>query len=258
MKSPSDVASGEPHPTPPLDLSRVRAITLDLDDTLWPIWPTIVRAEAVMQTWLAEHAPATAALCLQPGVLRGTRERMASERPDLAHDLSALRRETIRCLLLQAGDDPVLAEPAFEVFFAERQRVELFDDARPALAWLGARYPVVALSNGNADLQRVGIAAHFHAAVAARDFGVGKPDPRIFHAAANAAGVPAHAVLHIGDDAHLDALGALEAGMQAAWINRDAREWPFGPTRPHVILRGLSELVSVLDQTDRSGPDVVI
>ena len=131
MKSPSDVASGEPHPTPPLDLSRVRAITLDLDDTLWPIWPTIVRAEAVMQTWLAEHAPATAALCLQPGVLRGTRERMASERPDLAHDLSALRRETIRCLLLQAGDDPVLAEPAFEVFFADvsNQSMRRFRDS---------------------------------------------------------------------------------------------------------------------------------
>ena len=29
---------------PALDLSRIRAITLDLDDTLWPIWPTIARA----------------------------------------------------------------------------------------------------------------------------------------------------------------------------------------------------------------------
>ena len=32
-----------------LELSRIRAITLDLDDTLWPIWPTIERAERVLQ-----------------------------------------------------------------------------------------------------------------------------------------------------------------------------------------------------------------
>jgi FMN hydrolase / 5-amino-6-(5-phospho-D-ribitylamino)uracil phosphatase len=248
MNSPSDPALTAVWPDARLDPGRVRAITLDLDDTLWPIWPTIARAEAVMQAWLEAQAPATAALCLQPGVLRGTRERIGRDRPDLAHDLSALRRETVRCLLLQAGDDPVLAEPAFEVFFAERQRVELFDDALPALAWLSSRYPVVALSNGNADLQRVGIAEYFHAAIGAREFGVGKPDPRIFHAAADAAGVPAHAVLHIGDDAHLDALGALEAGMQAAWVNRGAHDWPHEPRRPHVTLSDLRKLVELLGQ----------
>jgi len=231
---------------PELDLARVRAITLDLDDTLWPIWPTIARAETVMQAWLAEHAPATAALCSQPDVMRATRQRKGRERPDLAHDLTALRRETVRALLLQAGDDPLLAEPAFEVFFAERQKVALFDDALPALAWLSTRFPVVALSNGNADLQRVGIAEHFHAAIGAREFGVGKPDPRIFHAAADLAGVPAHAVLHIGDDVHLDAVGALEAGMQAAWVNRDARAWPHERWRPHVILSDLRALQVIL------------
>ena len=45
-----------------LDLSRIRAITLDLDDTLWPVWPTIHRAEDVLRAWLDTHAPRTAAL----------------------------------------------------------------------------------------------------------------------------------------------------------------------------------------------------
>ena len=47
-----------------LDLSRIRAITLDLDDTLWPVWPTIHRAEQVLSDWLMQHAPATAALSI--------------------------------------------------------------------------------------------------------------------------------------------------------------------------------------------------
>ena len=45
-----------------LDLGKIKAITLDLDDTLWPIWPTIERAEKALHDWLSEHAPMTCAL----------------------------------------------------------------------------------------------------------------------------------------------------------------------------------------------------
>ncbi len=225
-----------------LDTAAIRAITIDLDDTLWPIWPTIVRAEAALQDWLGLHAAATAALCAVPANMRAVREDLQRQRPELAHDLSALRRESIRLLLERAGDAPALAEPAFEVFFAERQRVELFADALPALDFLSARWPLVALSNGNADLGRVGLARYFHGAVSARGFGVGKPDARIFHAAAQAAGVPASAVLHIGDDLALDVLGARNAGMQAAWLNRAGTAWPPAEPLPQLIAASLSAL----------------
>ena len=192
--------------------------------------------------WLAQHAPATAAQWGNPAALREVRNQMHRTRPDLAHDLSALRRESIRLVLSQAGDDPALAEPAFDVFFAERQRVELFEDALPALEWLAARYPVVALSNGNADVQRVGLGQHFRAALSAREFGVGKPDARIFHAAASAAGVGAAEVLHIGDDAQLDVVGALGAGMQVAWLNRAGHAWEHAPLQPHATVSDLLAL----------------
>ena len=76
-----------------LDARRIRAITLDLDDTLWPIWPTIERAERVLQDWLEANAPATGALCRDRAVLREVRERLNAVRPDLAHDMTALRLE---------------------------------------------------------------------------------------------------------------------------------------------------------------------
>ncbi len=226
--------------------ARIKAISIDLDDTLWPIWPTIERAEAVLAAWLQQHAPATAALSGNPQALREARHYLQIKRPDLSNDLSALRRESIRFVLLKAGDDPALAEPAFEVFFAERQRVELFDDALPALEWLAGRYPVVAVSNGNADVHRVGLGQHFHAALSAREFGVGKPDARIFHAAATAAGVRPSEVLHIGDDAQLDALGALVAGLQAAWLNRNGDAWEHAPLEPHTTVPDLMTLCNEL------------
>ncbi|MFM8865531.1 MAG: HAD family hydrolase [Limnohabitans sp.] len=225
-----------------LDLARIKAITLDLDDTLWPVWPTIRRAEAVLQDWLARHAPAAAVLSAQPDTRQAIRAEINARHADRAHDLSFLRREAIRALLQAAGEPAELAEAAFEVFFAERQRVQLFDDALPALAFWSARLPVVALSNGNADVHRVGIGAHFHASVSARETGVAKPDVRIFEAAARAAGVAPREVLHVGDDAHLDGVGGLAAGMQVAWLNRDGQAWSHGDSRPHLEVPDLHAL----------------
>ena len=209
-----------------LDVAKIRAISIDLDDTLWPIWPTIERAEKALHDWLAAHAPMASALFANPAALREIRAEMGNSRPELKHDMSALRRESIRLALYRAGENPLLAQEAFDVFFAERQNVILFDDALPALEFLAGRFPLVALTNGNADLERIGLAPYFRAAISAREFGVGKPDPRIFHAAAGALDLTPEDVLHVGDDATLDALGALNAGMQAAWINRSEHLWP--------------------------------
>jgi HAD superfamily hydrolase (TIGR01509 family) len=224
-----------------LEPSRVRAISLDLDDTLWPIWPAIERAEQVLHAWLVERAPMAAALFSNPTALREIRNHVAEQRPELKHDLSSVRRESIRLALYRSGEDPRLAEAAFEAFFAARQQVDLFDDVEPALRFLSQRFPLVSLSNGNADLARVGIAAYFRAAVSAREFGVGKPDPRIFHAAAGAVDVPPEAVLHVGDDATLDVIGGLNAGMQTVWVNRSDHLWPH-EQQPHLTVASLSEL----------------
>lgn len=232
-------------PSLALDTKRIRAISFDLDDTLWPIWPTIERAERVLHEWLVRQAPKTASLLVTPGVLRELREATEKERSDLAHDMSAMRRESIRAALVRAGEDAALAEPAFDVFFAERQRVTFYDDALPALRWLSARYPLVAVSNGNADIHLTGVGRWFRAAFNARSFGSAKPHAPIFHAAAASVGIEPHEMLHVGDDAALDVVGALDAGMQAAWLVRDERPWDRG-ARPQLIVPNLHALCVAL------------
>jgi FMN hydrolase / 5-amino-6-(5-phospho-D-ribitylamino)uracil phosphatase len=224
-----------------LDLTAIKAITFDLDDTLWPVWPAIERAEQALGDWLGQHAPMTAALFANPAARLEVREQVTRARPDLKHQLSTIRRQAIRLALQRSGEDPQLAETAFDVFFAERNRVTLYADVLPGLAFLSSRFPLVALSNGNADLERIGISNYFKASISAQAFGVGKPDPRIFHAAAGAAEVQPQQVLHVGDDATLDVLGALNCGMQTVWINRVDQLWVLD-AMPHETVTTLTDL----------------
>jgi FMN hydrolase / 5-amino-6-(5-phospho-D-ribitylamino)uracil phosphatase len=226
-----------------LDITKIKAISLDLDDTLWPVWPTIERAEKKLHDWLCDHAPMTAAMYSTPAALRDIRNHIATQRPELKNDLSAVRRESIRLALYRAKENPLLADAAFEVFFEARQQVDFYPDALPALAFLSQRLPLVSLSNGNADLVRTGLSPYFRAGLSAREFGVGKPDPRIFHAAAGALGTTPECVLHVGDDIALDVLGALNVGMQVAWVNRIDASWPDAHRiRPQLEIAQLTEL----------------
>jgi len=224
-----------------LNISKIKAITLDLDDTLWPVWPAIAGAEKALSAWLAPRAPGAAALIGNAASRLALREAVQAQRPDKVHDMSFLRLEMLRQALQQHDEDTALVAPAFEVFLNQRMRVELYADALPALTFLAQRFALVAVSNGNADVHRVGIGAHFRGSVSAHVLGVAKPDVRIFQAAAASVGVAADEVLHVGDDAALDVLGGLNAGMQTVWVNRAGHAWEH-PQQPHVTVSSLQTL----------------
>jgi HAD superfamily hydrolase (TIGR01549 family) len=211
-------------------------LSFDLDDTLWPVEPVMLAAEAEMLAWMRERHPA-----IMRGhdreSLRRLRAAVAERFPERSHDMTFLRHRTLSEMFAAAGQSEAHADAAFEVFFAARNRVTLYADVAAALERLSGRYRLFALSNGNADLKRCGIARWFAGHVTAISAGAPKPDIRIFSRLIEEAGVEAQQILHIGDDPQLDVIGASEAGLQAAWLNRAAKPWPTHlPAAPRTIL----------------------
>lgn len=216
-------------------------LSFDLDDTLWPVGPVIAAAESELLSWLRARYPRTVS-GHDVESLRALRAQVTERFPEHGHDLTFLRHRALKDLFGAAGHAESLADEALEVFFAARNRVEFYEDVRPALMRLRARYRLFAVSNGNADLRRCGIADLFAGHITARAAGAAKPDARIYAALLEMAGVEAHQVLHIGDDPLADVVGAMQAGMQAAWLNRDARQWPPQYERPARIISSLAEI----------------
>ncbi len=234
----------------------IRAITLDLDDTLWPFAPIGARIERVLDDWLRIHSPRTAERF--PIVeMRALRERVFDAHPHLLHDMGAVRLLTLEQAFRESGDDPALAGPAYDVFYAERNRVECYPDAIDALARISAKLPVAALSNGNADLAAIGLDHHFAFQLGAREHGAAKPDPGIFLAACERLGCAPGEVLHVGDHIEMDVLGAARAGLRTAWMHRDdARaqhpHWPHDDIAPDLIVADMAALADLLEgMTDR-------
>lgn len=227
----------------------VRAITLDLDDTVWPFAPVAERIERVLDDWLRAHSPPTAGM-FPVEAMRALRERVRRANPQLEHDLSALRRRTLEVALRDSGADPALLEPAYEAFYAARNEVEHYPDSLEALARIGARVPVAALTNGNADLGRIGIAGHFAFQLGAREHGRAKPSPCIFHAACARLGCAHGEVLHVGDHIEADVAGAARAGLRSCWINREGRRWEHPELSPDLEFDSLAGLADWLDAHD--------
>jgi FMN hydrolase / 5-amino-6-(5-phospho-D-ribitylamino)uracil phosphatase len=180
--------------------------------------------------------------------MRALRAEVAAERTDLAHDFTAQRHLTMQRAFTTCGIHDVPLETLWEIYFSARNSVDLFPDSLPALQRIAGRWPVVSLTNGNADLDRIGIREHFAHHVSARDTGTPKPDARIFLAAAERLGVAPAEVLHVGDDPELDVVGARDAGMRTAWINRAGHPWPGAlGAAPDLDLRDMSALADWLD-----------
>jgi putative hydrolase of the HAD superfamily len=206
-------------------LGDLGAVAFDLDNTLWDVGPVLVRAEQCLRAWLHEHCPRiTERVSIEE--MRAARERLARSEPHNAHDFTYLRMAGLAAHARECGYAEEVAERAFQVFFAARNELQPYPDVRSALERLRSRYKLASLSNGNADLELIGLAPLFNVSLNARQIGVAKPDPRCFEQLARDLRLEAAGILYVGDDPVLDVEAARAAGLRTAWMNRSHAPWP--------------------------------
>jgi FMN hydrolase / 5-amino-6-(5-phospho-D-ribitylamino)uracil phosphatase len=204
---------------------EIHAVAFDLDNTLWDVDPVLARAEELWMAWLREHCPRiTERLSLAD--MRAARMALAAREPHNAHDMTYLRIASLAQHARECGYADSVADEAFEIFIAARNAVDLYADVRPGLERLRARYALASLSNGNADLARIGLADVFSVSLNARGIGAAKPDRRCFDHLVADLNLEPWQVIYVGDDPLLDVAAARAAGLPTAWMNRTGQEWP--------------------------------
>ena len=224
---------------------RVQAITLDLDNTLWDIFPVVEKAEAETYRNIQNNFPRVAELCTLED-LRDLRDEIYYTRTDIQHDLTEIRRVAYAQVLEQAGyTDNGKSQELAEFFVWHRNQVELYPDVPKALEQLAAKYPLVALTDGNADLEVIGINEYFLDNMSAARVGATKPDSKGFLMACNLTGTKPENTLHIGDHPNYDVFGAQNAGLQAMWIRRNNEVWN-EKFRPDYCVESLAQAVEIL------------
>ena len=112
-------------------------------------------------------------------------------------------------------------------------------------------YKVALLSNGYADSQHakidhVDIEKYFDEVIVTGDYGIHKPDPRIFEIMAEKLGVKCEECMMVGDVFSTDILGARNANMTPVWIILDDE-------RPAIYYDGyrinnLNEIYEILEK----------
>lgn len=228
----------------------IKLITFDLDDTLWPIHDVIVKAEAALQAWLHEQHPDVMATHDKES-LKALRIHIFKNNPHLSHSPTAMRKAMLTALFEQSGlsgEEAVqLSETAFEYFIHHRNQVDLFDDAEHLLTELKKRFTLGAITNGNADLQKIGLDHLFDFHISADIIGKAKPHPAMFEAALAQGPFKPEETIHIGDHPKEDVAAAKALGIKTIWINHFDRPWT-EEEKAHYEADNLLNLLDAIDQ----------
>lgn len=232
-------------------MAKLGLVTFDLDNTLWPIDEVISAAEAEWLEWLrVAHVKSHEAL--QVDLFRTRRQEVLTREPDLIHDLTALRIRTTEEAFVAFGlaktEARQIAEAAFEVFHVARNRVTLFEGTLNVIRRLSERFVIGALTNGNADLGKIGIADYFDFHHSSESVGRRKPALDMFRAGLDSARMSPDRCVHVGDHPLEDVDAARRAGYHAVWFNRAQATWPSELELPAHTIQSLEDLIPLVER----------
>ncbi len=232
-------------------VGQISALTFDLDDTLYDNRQVILRTEQEALSFVQNYHPALKTL--QNSEFHRLRQALRETEPDIYHDVTEWRRRAVEQAMLDAGltaSEAALGAEASMAHFAKwRSRIDVPQETHDTLAALAEKWPLVAITNGNAQPELFGMGDYFEFVLRAGPDGRSKPFNDMYHLAAKRLNVPLGEILHVGDDLTTDVAGAIRCGMQACWIkpeNADLMQAFDSRLLPHVEISRLASLTTLI------------
>ena len=206
---------------------KIKAITFDLDDTFWDVKPVLINAEMKTRKFIEDKIGK-----LEWGSweeFKLIREKLIVEDASYEFDVGKLRKKLLLMKIQERVSDEEaaneLSEGAFQLFFQERNKVEFFPSVLDEIKKLSQIYKLGCLTNGNANIEIIGINKFFKFNISSKDVSANKPSENHFHKAIELLGVSKEELLHIGDHKINDMLGAINYGCKALWFNPAKEVW---------------------------------
>ncbi len=203
-------------------LSKVKALTFDLDDTLYNNAPRIAAAEAWFAAYLTERY-ALPQFTANPAFWAQLKEECAAAAPSLRDDVTLLRARALEYSFARLKcplSSPSEAMELVQIFIRKRSEVPVPPASLQLLSYLKSRLPLAAVSNGNVQLEALGLQPYFvfDLRPSLQPGRRSKPCADLFYEAAARFGCAPSEILHVGDEPATDVNGALGAGCQCAWL----------------------------------------
>ncbi len=230
------------------------AILFDLDDTILRFSAS---GEECWRDVCEKFAPRVGAVTAEElfGAIR-THARAYWTQPDLPAgkrlDLPASRREHVAVSVQSLGiPEPGLSDEIADAFSQSRDAwVTPFPGAVETLAELRERRVRLALiTNGAAEPQwakinRFDLAQYFGCIVVEGEFGVGKPDPRVYRHAMDTLGVGVADTWVVGDNFGWEVEAPQALGIKAVWCDHAREGIPSHEAAvPDRVVHAISELL---------------
>lgn len=236
-------------------LSLIKAISFDLDDTLYSNAPIMRATEEKMVEYFSVALASFSTTIDQPRSFTYRywftfRQQALKNNPELIHDVAALRLVSYTLGMEALGITPIvakdLAQKALAYFTRERSAFELPEKTHEFLQQLSENIPLIAITNGNVDVEAIGIKKYFSAVYHAADGLKQKPNSQMFDLACKNINISPKALLHVGDCGRADIAGAMRAGCQAAWLPKYDVGKPL-TVLPHIELNHVDELLTFIN-----------
>ena len=230
----------------------IKAITFDLDNTLWDNTGIIESADKAMIEKLRRLVPKKIGDC-ETLPIQLIREKIAESEPGLVHRVSAMRKRVLTEWFITKGceveEANKLALIGFNEFYKERQKIKFFPGVEEILSNLSKLFPLGAITNGNADILSMPVGSFFKFSLTAEDFLAPKPEKDIFLFAIKKLNVSPQNILHVGDNFNDDILGASLLGMRTAWITKKQSN-PQNNVIPDLTLKTVTDLPKYIRLSD--------